>query len=122
MVKFAIVPLKYAPKRKILGFVLPQCMVRVGEFHGQDIVTWVNNIYQNKVFPDRDDFNAAYDRAIRPSEAVCWRNKTMMLTAEDLANFDDELKEGAFEDEDVKKTLARLKDAIASGEKAVFVY
>lgn len=120
--KFATVPLKYAPKRKVLEFAKPQWHTKLGEFDHPDLISWVNNIYQEKAFPSRAAFNQAYD-AMGPT-GVCWRNKTMILTKEDVKNFEDEFNGGAFDDVRTvaQKTLVKLKAALETGEKAIFVY
>jgi hypothetical protein len=119
IVKFAFMPLKYAPKRKMVNFAAPQWKTKIGEFQDIEIMTWVNNVYQNKVFPTSKDFNTAYDHAIsiglKPSEMVCWRNKTMILTREDILQFEEE-----FEDE--KTVIKNMKVALETGDKVIFVY
>lgn len=128
MLKFASIPIKYAPKRKMVGFAAPQWKNKLGEFDHPDILSWINNIYQAKAFPTQKEFNAAYDQAISmgvmPSEMVCWRNKPMVLTKEDLANFEEEFNEGAFDEVKlaVQKTLTKMKAALETGEKVLFVY
>jgi len=126
--KFATIPLKFAPKRKMINFATPQWRNKLGEFDHPDLLSWVNNIYQAKAFPTQKDFNAAYDQAISmgvwPSEMVCWRNKTMILTKEDVDNFEEEFNDGAFDDVKLaaQKTLTKMRAALATGEKALFVY
>lgn len=128
MLKFASVPIKYAPKRKMLEFAKPQWHNKLGEFDHPDLTTWVNNIYQAKAFKTQKDFNEAYDRAISmgvmPSEMVCWRNKTMVLTKEDIENFEEEFNGGAFDavQTAAQKTLSKMKAALETGEKVIFVY
>ena len=126
--KFASIPLKYAPKRKTIDFALPQWRNKLGEFGDPDITGWVNRLYQEKVYKTPAEFNAAYDHAISmgvmPSEVVGWRNKTMVLTKEDVANFEEEFKEGAFDQSQnaAQKTLVKMKAALETGEKVIFVY
>jgi hypothetical protein len=127
-VKFATVPAKYAPKRKFLEFTKPQWHTKLGEFADPDVLSWITNTYQTKAYPTQKAFNDAYDTAIAlgmwPSEMVGWRNKTMILTKEDVDNFDEEFKGGAFEHSQVplEKTLKRMKAALETGEKVIFVY
>lgn len=64
MIKFASIPIKYAPKRKMVGFVAPKWTNKMGEFDHPDVLSWVNNIYQSKVFTIQKEFNEAYDQAI----------------------------------------------------------
>ena len=128
LVKFAAIPVKYAPKRKMISFAVPQWKNKVGEFDHPDVLSWVNRLYQDKAFPTQKEFNAAYDQAISmgvmPSEMVCWRNKSMVLTKEDVANFEEEFSEGAFDDVKTaaQKALAKMKAALETGEKVLFVY
>lgn len=117
-VTFSSVPLKYAPKRKFLEFAKPTWHNKLGEFKDPDILCWVNNVYQARAFPTRAAFNKAYDDAVAigmmPSQAVSWRNKTMVLTKEDLKDLKEE-----FGSED--KLLAKIERALAA-EKVIFVY
>ena len=128
MLKFASIPTKFAPKRKMIGFAAPQWKNKLGEFEHPDIASWVNNVYQAKAFPTQKEFNAAYDQAISmgvmPSEMVCWRNKTMVLTKEDIDNFEDEFNGGAFDGVKAaaQKTLAKMRAALETGEKVIYVY
>ena len=128
LAKFASVPAKYAPKRKMLEFAAPQWKNKLGEFSDPDILSWINNLYQDKAFPTREAFNKAYDAAIvagvMPSQYVSWRNKTMILTKEDVDNFEEEFKGGAFDRSQIaaQKLVTKMRAALESGEKAVFVY
>ena len=128
LVKFATVPIKYAPKRKFLEFAKPQWHNKLGEFTDPDVLSWINRLYQDKAFPTQKEFNAAYDQAISmgvlPNEVVGWRNKTMVLSQEDVANFEEEFKEGAFDQSQnaAQKTLVKMKAALETGEKIIFVY
>jgi hypothetical protein len=120
MATFATIPMKFAPKRKFIGFSRPKWINKVGEFESPDILSWVNNLYQDKMFPTRSDFNRAYD------EGCCdWEHRTMILNKEDLDAFEEEHKGGAFEDTtkpgSVSKFLEKARKALAS-EKVVYVY
>ena len=127
LVKFATVPIKYAPKRKFLEFAKPQWHNKLGEFSDPDILSWVGNVYHDKAFPTREAFNKAYDDAaaagMRPAEGVAWGNKTMVLTKEDVANFAEEFGGGAFEGSQIaaQKTLMKMRAALETGEKVIFV-
>jgi hypothetical protein len=59
-----------------------------------------------------------------PSTAVSWRNKTMVLTKEDVDNFEEEFNGGAFDGSQTAaaKTLAKMKAALETGEKVIYVY
>jgi hypothetical protein len=48
----------------------------------------------------------------------------MVLTKEDVDNFEEEFKGGAFEGSQAaaQKTLAKMKAALETGEKVIFVY
>ena len=128
LAKFASIPIKYAPKRKFLEFAAPQWKNKLGEFSDPDVLSWINNLYQDKAFPTRAAFNKAYDDAaaagLRPSEGVSWRNKTMILTKEDVDNFEAEFKGGAFygSQTPAQKLVTKMRAALESGEKVVFVY
>jgi hypothetical protein len=126
--KFATVPIKYAPKRKFLEFAKPTWHNKLGEFSDPDILSWINNVYQDKAFPTRAEFNKAYDDAaavgMRPAEGVAWGNKTMVITKEDVDNFEEEFRGGAFEGSQTAaaKTLQKMRAALETGEKVIFVY
>lgn len=128
MLKFAAIPVKYAPKRKMISFAVPQWKNKLGEFEHPDVLSWVNTTYQSKAFPTQKEFNAAYDQAISmgvmPSEIVCWRNKPMVLTKEDIENFEEEFNGGAFDGVKIgaQKTLVKMKAVLEKGEKVIFVY
>jgi hypothetical protein len=124
LVKFATVPIKYAPKRKFLEFAKPTWHNKLGEFSDPDVLSWIGNLYQDKAFPTREAFNKAYDGAARPAEGVAWRNKTMVLSLADVDNFEEEFKGGAFEGSQTaaQKTLTKMKAALETGEKVIFVY
>ena len=128
LVKFATVPIKYAPKRKFLEFSKPQWHNKLGEFSDPDILSWVGGIYQDKAFPTREAFNKAYDDAaavgLRPAEGVAWANKTMVLQKEDVDNFEEEFMGGAFEGSQIsaQKLVTKMRAALETGEKVIFVY
>jgi len=123
LAKFATVPIKYAPKRKFLEFAKPQWHNKLGEFSDPDVLSWVGNVYQDKAFPTREAFNKAYDGAARPAEGVAWGNKTMVLTKEDIDNFEEEFKGGAFYPRDAaQKLITKMRAALETGEKVIFVY
>jgi hypothetical protein len=114
LAKFATVPIKYAPKRKFLEFAVPQWKNKLGEFSDPDVPSWINNLYQDKAFPTRE----AYDAAL--TAGVSWRNKTMVLTREDVDNFEEEFKGGAFEGS--QSAAQKMRAALETGEKVIFVY
>jgi hypothetical protein len=126
--KFASIPTKFAPKRKLLEFAAPQWKNKLGEFSDPDVLSWINNLYQDKAFPTREAFNKAYDAALdagmMPSAGVAWRNKTMVLSLADVDNFEEEFKAGAFEGSQTAaaKTLQKMRAALETGEKVIFVY
>lgn len=119
---FSSVPTQYAPKRKFLEFAKPKWHNKLGEFNDPDVLSWINRLYQDKAFKTPKEFNAAYDA--RDVERLHWRNKTMVLSKEDLELLEEEFNEGAFDDgpkEAVSKTLEKIKRALEA-EKTVFVY
>jgi hypothetical protein len=128
LAKFASIPIKYAPKRKFLEFAKPQWHNKLGEFSDPDVLNWINNVYQEKAFPTRAEFDKAYDDAVavglRPAEGVAWRNKTMVLSLADVDNFEEEFRGGAFEGSQTAaaKTLQKMRAALETGEKVIFVY
>ncbi len=128
MATFSTVPNQYAPKRKFLEFAKPKWHSKLGEFNDPDVMSWINNLYQDKAFPTREAFNKAYDAARAegrmPSAGVAWANRTMVLQKEDLENLEEEFNEGAFDGPAQPKVcalIAKLKRAQESA-KTVFVY
>ena len=128
LAKFASIPIKFAPKRKFLEFAAPQWKNKLGEFSDPDILSWINRLYQDKAFPTREAFNKAYDAALdagmMPSTRVSWRNKTMVLTKDDVANFVEEFDGGAFcgSETAAQKLLTKMQAVLEKGEKVIFVY
>jgi len=122
-VKFATIPLKYAPKRKMVDFALPQWRNRFGEFTDQDLLSFINNLYQDKVFKTQQEFNEAYDN--RLLELLNWDNKPMVLERQDIQSLEETHKNGGFDFiEPVKldKLLTKMKAFLETGEKVIFVY
>ena len=122
-VKFATIPLKYAPKRKMVDFALPQWRNKFGEFDDQDLTSFINNLYQDKVFKTQQEFNEAYDN--RLLELLNWGNKPMVLAREDISSLEETHKGGGFDFiEPVKldKLLIKMKAFLETGEKVIFVY
>lgn len=120
MATFATIPVKFAPKRKFIGFSMPKWRTKIGEFDSPDILSWVSNLYQDKMFPTRSEFNLAYD------ERRCdWEHRTMIISKEDLNALEEEHREGAFEDTTkpglVNKFLEKARKALES-DKVVYVY
>ena len=128
MATFSSVPIKYAPKRKFLEFAKPQWKNKLGEFSDPDVLSWINRLYQDKAFPTREAFNKAYDEALdagmMPSTRVSWRNKTMVITKDDVDNFEEEFRGGAFEGSQTaaQKLVTKMRAALETGEKVIFVY
>jgi hypothetical protein len=122
-VKFATIPLKYAPKRKMVDFALPQWRNRFGEFTDQDLSSFINNLYQDKVFKTQKEFNEAYDN--RFLELLYWGNKTMLLSREDILSLEETHKNGGFdfiEPAKLNKLFDKMKAFLETGEKVIFVY
>ena len=128
MATFSSVPIKYAPKRKFLEFAKPTWHNKLGEFSDPDVLSWINRLYQEKAFPTREAFNKAYDEALdagmMPSTRVSWRNKTMVITKDDVDNFEEEFRGGAFEGSQTaaQKLVTKMRAALETGEKVIFVY
>jgi len=122
LAKFATVPIKYAPKRKFLEFAKPQWHNKLGEFSDPDVLSWINRLYQDKKFNTPNDFNEAYDAGL--TDVIYWRNKTMVLTKEDVANFAEEFDGGAFDGSQIaaQKLVTKMRAALETGEKVIFVY
>ena len=120
MASFAAIPVKFAPKRKMIDFSLPKWRNKLGEFDSPDVLSWVKNLYQDKRVPTRAEYNQAYDE-----NALDWQNRPMVLTKEDIDLLQEEHEGGAFEDTVtpglMTKTLEKMRKALAS-EKVVFVY
>ena len=122
-VKFASVPIKYAPKRKMTDFALPKWPSKLGEFEDDDIGSFINMVYQDRTFKTAKEFNEAYDN--RHLELLNWGNKPMVLTRENLDEFEEVHKNGAFDRTRpgaVDTLLTRIKNHLATGEKVIFVY
>ena len=123
LAKFASIPIKYAPKRKFLEFAAPQWKNKLGEFSDPDVLSWINNLYQDKKFKTPKDFNEAYDAGL--TDVIYWRNKTMVLSKEDVDNLEEEFNGGGFDDgqhSDVRKMLTKMRAALETGEKVIYVY
>ena len=123
LVKFASLPAKYAPKRKLIDFALPAWRTKLGEFVDQDLMSFINGLYQDKVFRTQKEFNDAYDHGV--AELLNWTNKPMVLSAEDVESLEATHKNGGFDFVDparLDKLLAKLKTHLETGEKGIFVY
>jgi hypothetical protein len=122
-VKFASLPIKYAPKRKLVDFALPQWRNKLGEFQDDDVYSFINCMYQDRVFKTQQEFNEAYDAGL--ADVLHWRNKPMVFMKEDLAVFDDLHKTQAFDrvkPDVLDKLITKMKAIFELGEKVVFVY
>lgn len=122
--KFACIPVKYAPKRKHIDFTPPQWRTKLGEFDHPDLIQWANSLYQSKVFKTPKEFNEAYDAGVY--DVLYWRNKPMVLTAADIDAFASEHQDGAFDDAVkpgvIEKMIAKMKAALETGGKVIFLY
>jgi hypothetical protein len=123
MIKFASMPLKYAPKRKMVNFSLPKWRNKLGEIYDADIEGFINTLYQDRTFKTQKEFNEAYDN--RLLELLHWQNKPMILTREDVTVFETDHRNGAFDTtkpEVIDKLLTKIKACFETGEKVIFVY
>ena len=119
MLKFACIPAKYAPKKKLVNFALPKWRQKIAEFESNpDIQSWINNLYQDKVFQTRSEFNRAYDS----NNEINWNHKPMVLTDEDICNFETEFNEGGFGEFTKAESLIKRMRDVQKVEKIVFVY
>jgi hypothetical protein len=119
IIKFACISSKFAPKRKLVNFSLPKFRQKLEEFTDPDLISWVNNLYQDRTFRTRDEFNRAYD-----SGDHRWENKPMILTKDDVKDLREQMNEGAFDDgpkEAINKLITRIETVIVA-DKIVFVY
>lgn len=127
-IKFASLPVKYAPKRKHIGFVMPAWKNKMGEFEDLDIHGWVNNLYQEKIFKTQEAFNKAYDEYIANGcpayDVLNWNKFPMVLTSADVESFEEALKGGGFEHStfQAEKVLKKMRAALETGEKVLVVY
>lgn len=117
VVKFATIPAKYAPKRKMLDFALPQWRSKFTETENEIVSSWANDVYQSRVFKTQKEFNDAYDSGDR--HYLNWSNRPMVLTLEDLALFEEQVVPEVLE---ADKYLKKMKAFFETGEKVVFVY
>ena len=107
----------------MVDFALPQWRNKFGEFDDQDLASFINNMYQDKVFKTQKEFNEAYDN--RFLDLLNWRNKPMVLAREDIASLEATHRNGGFDFiEPVKldKLLIKMKAYLETGEKVIFVY
>jgi hypothetical protein len=122
-IKFATIPIKYAPKRKMVNFTAPQWRNKLAEIEDQDVLSFINSAYQDKVFPTQEAFNKAYDT--RDTYTLHWGNKPMILTKEDVTVFEAVHLNGAFDQTKpgvIDKLITKMKAALETGEKVIFVY
>jgi hypothetical protein len=120
-IKFACIPVKFAPKKKITNFALPRFRQKLTDFENDpDVMGWVSNVYQERVFPTQEDFNKSYDE---DTWSVRWMNRPMVLTRDDIAEFERVFNEGGFEGkpEVYQKLIRRIREVMEK-EKIVFVY
>jgi hypothetical protein len=123
IVKFAAIPLKYAPKRKLVDFSLPQWRNKLAEVDDQDVASFINGAYQDKVFKTAKEFNETYDAGLW--DVLNWRNKPMVLDKDDITLFEEVHKNGGFDRvEPIKldKLILKMKAMLETGEKVIFVY
>lgn len=120
LLKFACISAEFAPKRKLVNFAKPKFYKKLGEFTDDDLRSWVNNLYQDRVFKTSKEFNEAYDQYIASGRAtgdtLFWRSKPMILSKDDIA---------ALEAEEFEVPMTKLFERIHKAQteaKVVFVY
>ena len=117
--RFASIPIKFAPKRKMVGFAPPVWKNKLGEFDDPDLRSWIIDRYQSKAFPTREEFNRAYD-----SGNHRWDGQAMVLDKGDISDLQEQFAEGAFDDGPKEKIAKLLVKAYAhmENDKVIFVY
>ena len=121
MFKFACVPSKFAPKRKMVDFALPKWRNKLGEFTDPDLLSWINNLYQERTFKTAKDFNQAYDER---DPKLNWSNRPMIISKENVEELNEQLNEGSFDDgqkAQIGKLIGRML-TVLQAEKVIFVY
>jgi len=104
----------------MVDFALPKWRTKLGEFTDPDLLSWINNLYQDKVYKTREEFNKAYDS----HDDIHWRNKPMILTMDDVQMLNEQFEAGAFEDgqqKQVGKLLGRMLTVLGE-QKTLIVY
>ena len=123
IVKFASIPMQYAPKRKLIDFSLPKWRNKLGEFQDDDIYSFINGIYQDRVFKTQKEFNETYDAGL--VDQLNWRNKPMIFKKEDLVELEEAHRGSAFDRVEpikIDKLITKMKAVFEFGEKVIFVY
>ena len=82
-----------------------------------NLESWVTHLYQDKMFPTRAEFNKAYDEN---DHRLRRGGQEVILTREDLAQFESEIEDGEFE-VDYTELVGKMK-ALFECEKIVFFY
>jgi len=123
ILKFASIPIKFAPKRKLVNFALPKWRSKMAEIQDVDVEGFINTLYQERTFKTQKEFNEAYDN--RLLELLHWGHKPMILTREDVMALETDHRNGAFDTtkpEVLDKLLAKMKAHLDAGERVIFVY
>ena len=90
-----------------------QWRTKIAHLEDPDISSWVNNLYQDRRFPTRQEFNDAYDRGDK--DILDWRNKLMRINLEDVLNFEEIFG-------DTYPSLIFKMKATIECEKIIFVF
>lgn len=94
---------------------------QLGDFPELDI--WGNNLYQDKIFKTRKEFNEAWDNYVTTNgggaDTLFRRGKEVVLTLEDVKNLHDCNSENEF-DSDHSKLIGKLKRRIKKGIQVSF--
>lgn len=52
-----------------------------------DILSWINNLYQGRRFPTRQEFNETYDRG--DNDVLNWRHRLTLISSDDVSAFEE---------------------------------
>lgn len=105
----------------MVDFALPKWRNKLGEFSDPDLLSWVNTLYQDRMFKTAKDFKLAYDER---DPRLNWSNRPMIISKGNVAELNEQLNEGSFDDgqkAQIEKLIGQMLTVISS-EKVIFVY